>query len=155
MGLLPVLVVAGGIWWRWSQPVVITKEVPAPIPPPAAPPAKLSATEYYNLGNEAKDPEEKIKNYTKAIEINPYDSQYYYYRGLAYNSKSLFPLAIEYFNKAIMYQPNYPSAYSSRGLSYYNMGQQDAAIADYTKAISLDPRYSVTFFRRGVSFQKK
>jgi tetratricopeptide (TPR) repeat protein len=155
VGLLVVLVVAGGIWWRWSQPVVITKEVPAPIPPPAAPPAKLSATEYYNLGNEAKDPEEKIKNYTKAIEINPYDSQYYYYRGLAYNSKSLFPLAIEYFNKAIMYQPNYPSAYSSRGLSYYNMGQQDAAIADYTKAISLDPRYSVTFFRRGVSFQKK
>jgi Tfp pilus assembly protein PilF len=155
VGFLALLVVAGGIWWRWSQPVVITKEVPAPIPPPAALPAKLSAAEYYNLGNEAKDPEEKIKNYTKAIEINPYNAQYYYYRGLAYNSRSLFPLAIEDFSKAIIYQPNYPSAYSSRGYSYYEMGQQDAAIADYTKAISFDPRYSLTFFRRGISFQKK
>jgi Tfp pilus assembly protein PilF len=155
VGFLALLVAAGGIWWRWSQPVVITKEVPAPIPPPAALPAKLSPAEYYNLGNEAKDPEEKIKNYTKAIEINPYNPQHYYYRGLAYNSKSLFPLAIEDFSKAIIYQPNYPSAYSSRGYSYYEMGQQDAAIADYTKAISLDPRNSLTFFRRGISFQKK
>lgn len=155
VGFLALLVVAGGIWWRWSQPVVITKEVPAPIAPPAALPAKLSAAEYYNLGNEAKDPEEKIKNYTKAIEINPYNAQYYYYRGLAYNSRSLFPLAIEDFSKAIIYQPNYPSAYSSRGYSHYEMGQQDAAIADYTKAISFDPRYSLTFFRRGISFQKK
>jgi Tfp pilus assembly protein PilF len=155
VGFLALLVAAGGIWWRWSQPVVITKEVPAPIPPPAALPAKLSAAEYYNLGNEAKDPEEKIKNYTKALEINPYNPQYYYYRGLAYNSKTLFPLAIEDFSKAIIYQPNYPSAYSSRGYSYYEMGQQDAAIADYTKAISLDPRYSLTFLRRGISFQKK
>ena len=30
VGLLLVLVVAGGVWWRWSQPVVATKEVPAP-----------------------------------------------------------------------------------------------------------------------------
>ena len=68
-------------------------------------------TEYYNLGDEAKDPEEKIKYYTKAIEINPYNAQYYYYRGLAYNTKALFPLAIEDFSKAIKYQPNYPNAY--------------------------------------------
>jgi len=159
VGLLAVLAVAGGIWWRWSQPVVATKEVQPPkpptAPPVAEPPAKLSGSEYYNLGNEAKDPDEKIKYYTKAIEINPYNAQYHYYRGLAYNAKALFPLAIEDFSKAIMYQPNYPSAYSSRGLSYYEMGQQDTAIADYTKSISLDPRDSVTFFRRGVSFQKK
>ena len=59
-----------------------------PQPPPAETPAKLSANDYYNLGNEAKDPEEKIKNYTKAIEINPFNAQYYYYRGLAYNAKA-------------------------------------------------------------------
>ena len=33
VGLLLVLVVAGGVWWRWSQPVVATKEVPASLPP--------------------------------------------------------------------------------------------------------------------------
>ena len=157
VGLLLVLVVAGGVWWRWSQPVVATKEVPAcPIyPQTVEPTAKLSADDYYNLGNEAKDTDDKIKYYTKAIEINPYNAQFYYYRGLAYNKKTLFPLAIEDFSKAIMYQPNYPSAYSSRGFSYYEMGQQDAAIADYTKSISLDPSYAVTFFKRGVSYQKK
>ena len=155
VGLLVVLVVAGGVWWRWSQPVVPTKEVRAPLPPTVEPTAKLSADDYYNLGAEAKDTDDKIKYYTKAIEINPYNAQFYYYRGLAYNKKTLFPLAIEDFGKAIMYQPNYPSAYASRGFSYYEMGQQDAAIADYTKSIALDPSYAVTFFKRGVSFQKK
>ncbi|MBU4447027.1 MAG: toll/interleukin-1 receptor domain-containing protein [Proteobacteria bacterium] len=155
VGLLLVLVVAGGVWWRWSQPVVATKEVPASLPPTVEPTAKLSADDYYNLGNEAKDTDDKIKYYTKAIEINPYNAQFYYYRGRAYNNKNLFPLAIEDFGKAIQYQANYPSAYASRGFSYYEMGQQDAAIADYTKSISLDPNYAVTFFKRGVSFQKK
>jgi Tfp pilus assembly protein PilF len=155
VGFLAVLAVAGGVWWRWSQPVVVKKEGPPSIPPTVEAPVKLSASDYYNLGNEAKDPEEKIKNYTKAIEINPYSAQYYYYRGLAYNAKARFPLAIEDFTKAIMYQANNPRAYSSRGFSYYEMGQQDAAIADFTQAISLDPREAVTFFRRAVSFQKK
>lgn len=155
VGFLAVLVVAGGVWWRSSQPVVAKKEGPPPIPPPVEAPVKLSASEYYDLGNEAKDPEEKIKNYTKAIEINPYNAQYYYYRGLAYKAKARFPLAIEDFSKAIVYQANYPIAYVNRGSSYYEMGQQDAAIADYTQAISLDPRDAVTFFRRAVSFQKK
>jgi Flp pilus assembly protein TadD len=164
VGLLAVLVAAGGIWWRWSQPVVTTKEAPAPIAPkvetpaklpPAEAPAKLTDTEYYNLGAEAKDPEEKISYYTKAIEINPYNPQYYYYRGLAYKAKSRFPLAIEDFSKAIDHQANYPNAYVNRGHSYYEMGQQDAAIADYTKAIALDASDALTFLRRGISFQKK
>lgn len=165
VGLLLVLVVAGGIWWQWSRPAVVTKEAPAPSSPttsartppaePVEPTAKLSADDYYNLGAEAKDTDDKIKYYTKAIELNPYNAQFYYYRGLAYNKKNLFPLAIEDFNKAIQYQPNYPSAYESRGFSHYEMGQQDAAIADYTKSIELDPSYAVTFFKRGVSYQKK
>jgi regulator of sirC expression with transglutaminase-like and TPR domain len=163
VGFLLAAVVAGGVWRRWSQPVAVTKAVTKEVPPPkpsAAPPvaespAKLSATEYYNLGNGTKDPEEKIKYFTQAIEINPYNAQYYYYRGLAYKAKARFPLAIEDFSKAITYQANYPNAYVSRGLSHYEMGQQDAAIADYTQAISLDSSDAATFFRRAVSFQKK
>ena len=155
VGLLLLLVVAGGVWWLRSQPVAPTKEVQATSPKTVEPTAKLSADDYYNMGNEAKNTDDKIKYYTKAIEINPYNAQFYYYRGLAYNKKTNFPLAIEDFNKAIMYQPNYPSAYSSRGFSHYEMGQQDLAIADYTKSIALDPSYAVTFFKRGVSYQKK
>ena len=155
VGVLAVLVLAGGVWWRWSQPVVAKKEGPPAIPPTVEAPGKLSASDYYSLGNEAKDPEEKIKNYTKAIEINPYNAQYYYYRGLAHNAKASFPMAIEDFTKAIMYQANNPRAFGGRGFSYYEMGQQEAAIADFTQAISLDPKNAVTFFRRGVSFQKK
>jgi Flp pilus assembly protein TadD len=170
-GFLIVLVVAGGVWYKWSQPVVaIKKDVPpptaptapivpaaptAPTVPTAEPPAKLSATEYYDLGNEAKDPDEKIKFFTKAIEINPYNAQYHYYRGLAYKTKALFPLAIEDFNKAITFQANYPNAFINRGLCYYEMGQHDAAIADYTQALALDSNDAITYLRRGISFQKK
>jgi len=160
IGLLAVLGIGAGVWWRWSQPVVATPvvatpKVPAKSSPTVEPAAKLSADDYYNLANEAKDTDDKIKYYTKAIELNPYNAQFYYYRGRAYNKKNLFPLAIEDFGKAIQYQPNYPSAYASRGFSYYEMGQQDSAIADYTKSIELDPSYAVTFFKRGVSYQKK
>lgn len=170
-GLLLVLVAAGGVWWRWSQAPEKSKEVREVSPPttqaspskvepvkpaePVEPTAKLSADDYYNLGHEAKALDDKIKYYTKAIELNPYDAQFYYYRGRAYNQKNLYPKAIEDFGKAIQYQPNYPSAYASRGFAYYEMGQQDAAIADYTKSIELDPSYAVTFFKRGVSYQKK
>jgi Flp pilus assembly protein TadD len=165
VGLLLVVVVAGGVWWLRSQPPIQTGGVGKPLPPttstktrpvePVEPAAKLSADDYYNLGNQAKDTDDKVKYYTKAIELNPYNAQFYYYRGRAYNKKNRFPLAIEDFGKAIQYQPNYPSAYASRGFSYYEMGQQDKAIADYTKSIELDPSYAVTFFKRGVSYQKK
>ncbi len=127
----------------------------APLPSPDKPLVKLSATEYYNKGSETKDPDQKIEFYTKAIEINPYNPQYNYYRGLAYKSKALFPLALEDFNKAINYQPNYPSAYLSRGDTYAEMGQQDAAIADYTKALSLESRNTSALLNRGNAYMKK
>jgi Flp pilus assembly protein TadD len=164
VGLLLIVVGIGGAWWLLSKPASQPAAVRKPLPPtppaktrpvePAEPTAKLSADDYYNLGNEAKDTDDKIKYYTKAIQLNPYDAQFYYYRGQAYNTKNLYPLAIEDFGKAIQYQAYYPSAYSSRGFSYYEMGQQDAAIADYTKSIEQDPSYAVTFFKRGVSYQK-
>ncbi len=158
VGLLAALALAGGLWWRYSRPVVATKEAPAPAPsPPPAPlpPATLSATEYFNQGLEAKEPDKKIEFYTKAIAINSYNPQYYYYRGLAYKAKALFPLAIEDFTRAINYQPNYPSAYASRAETYSSMGQQDQAIADYTKAISLEPRNATYFLNRGIAQYKK
>jgi Flp pilus assembly protein TadD len=156
VGLLVVLVVAGGIWWRWPQPGPVPKAGPAATAPKAAAPEKkLSAVEYYNLGNEAKDPEERINYYTKAIELNPYNAQYYYYRGLAYKAKMRFRPAIEDFSKAIELQPNYPNAFLNRGTSYYEMGQQDKAIAEFTKAIALDSSDAYTFLRRGISYQKK
>ena len=103
---------------------MFSQTTPAPLPPTVEPTAKLSADDYYNLGNEAKDTDDKIKYYTKAIEINPYNAQFYYYRGLAYNKKTLFPLAIEDFGKAIKYQPNYPSAYASRGFLIMKWGSK-------------------------------
>jgi Tfp pilus assembly protein PilF len=158
-GFLAVVGIGAGVWKYWpTPPVVMAPKPPPPLTPPsppAEPPAKLSASEYYDLGTDAKDQDEKIKNFTKAIELNPYNAQYYYSRGLAYKATNRFPLAIQDFNKAIEYQPNYPMAFINRGTSYYEMGQQDAAIADYTQAISLDPRNAYTFFRRAVSFQKK
>jgi hypothetical protein len=49
VGFLAVLVIAGGIWWRWSKPVVSTKEVPAKLPSTAAPPAKPAAADFQKL----------------------------------------------------------------------------------------------------------
>ena len=156
--LLVGLGVAGGLWWLWSRPAVVATGFPgtwSTAPSAAAKPAGLSATDYYHQAIAAQDPEQQIALYTKAIDANPYNPQYHYYRGLAYKGRSRFPLALEDFNQAITYQPNYPGAYIARGETYFEMGRQDQAIADYTTALALDPKDAMTHLKRGHASLKK
>ncbi|WP_300366855.1 tetratricopeptide repeat protein [Brachyspira sp.] len=69
---------------------------------------------YYNRGvaqEKLRDNEEAIKDYNKAIELNPNDSNAYNNRGNVKSDLGLYEEAIKDYNKAIELNPNYSNAY--------------------------------------------
>ena len=60
-------------------------------------------------------------------------------RGVAYNNKDQYDLAIQDYDQAIKLDPNLASAFSNRGVTYKNEGQYDRALQDYEQALKLRP----------------
>ena len=107
---------------------------------------------YNNRGSayQSKDEIDRaIKDYNKAIKLNPDYALAYYNRGSAYQSKDEIDRAIKDYNKAIKLNPNYASAYNNRGNAYQDKGEIDQAFKDYNKAIKLNPDYALAYYNRG------
>ena len=120
------------------------------LPPGVSP--EEAAREYFQKGRNAKDVDEKIALFTKAIELNPKPGYYYIHRGKAYLSKNEYHKAIADLDKAIAAIPNSFAAYNLRGLAYDGLDKQDQAMAEFNKAISLNPAYAEAYSNRGVVF---
>ena len=84
------------------------------------------------------EPELAIKDYDRAIELNP-RADFYNNRGNALRKTRAFDLAIADLDQAIKLEPNYSSAYWTRGLIYRDKGDKEKAADDYKKALSLNP----------------
>ena len=61
--------------------------------------------------------DDAIKDYTKAIEINPQYFEAFFNRGILYDQYFL-------------------------GISLYRLGRKEDTIKDYTKAIEINPQYA-------------
>jgi len=111
---------------------------------------KLTAEDYFNKGQEAKDWQEKIVFYNKAIELNPKYAEAYNYRGNAYFDKKYYEMALSDYNNAISMNPNYANPYNNRG-TYYLVVKKDygRAIKDFDMAISLNPKVARVYSNRG------
>lgn len=83
-------------------------------------------------------PDEKIKYFTKAIELNPKSAIAYIYRGEVYRIIDRYDLAIEDYSKAIELEPGNADYYSCRGYWYSKSGNYELAINDLSKAIELN-----------------
>lgn len=129
--------------------------------------------DHLESGQKTEDPQEKSKNYQKAIQYftNAIDNSIqldeglasaYEGRGSAYvsigefdNSKDKFVKAIGDFTEAIKHKLNYSTAYNNRGRAYCNKGEFENAIADFSKAIELMPRFAEAYHRRGLAYFSK
>lgn len=180
VGFLAAAALGGGAVWWLSHRLAAPPSVRAPaLPPkavepkteppkaveakveppkaPAKPPVKeMTAEDYFHKGREAKDPQEKIVFYNKAIELNPNYAEAYNYRGLAYNDKKYYEMALSDYNKAIAFNPNYANSYNNRG-NYYAMVKKeyDRALQEYNKAITLSPKDALTYSNRGFAYDRK
>ena len=113
---------------------------------------------YYDRGitySEKGDYGNAIKDYTKAIELQPDYASAYYNRGVAYGQKGDYGNAIKDYTKAIELQPNYADAYNNRGVAYGQKGDYDKAIEDLTRAIGLKPNYARAYNNRGIAYRRK
>ena len=102
----------------------------------------MNAEEYYNLGNNcynAEDYKEAIEYYTKAIELNPNNEDYYTDRADCYKKLEQYEEAISGYSKAIKLNPDSYSSYQMRGQCYQELKQYEEAINDFNKAIEINP----------------
>jgi tetratricopeptide (TPR) repeat protein len=104
---------------------------------------RMDAQSAYHRGVAAasqKNYDGAIREFSKAIELDPNYADAYTNRGIAYAGKSDYDRAIADYNQAIWLDPNYADVYNNRGLAYSSKGDSNRAIADYTEAIRLDPK---------------
>jgi len=83
---------------------------------------------------------EAIDQYSKAIEISPFEASHYYHRGLARYRKGDKERAIEDFDRAIILDPRHFPAYIYRGLCRMKKGEYKEALRDYKSALKLEPK---------------
>jgi len=86
-----------------------------------------------------KDYASAITNYSKAIEMSPFEINNYYNRGIAYFKSGKEKEAEEDFDKVIIMDPRMSSAYVYRDLCREKLGKYKEALDDYTKALELKP----------------
>jgi len=90
-----------------------------------------------------------IEAYSQAINYEPDNAQFYYYRGCVYYSKIPQNLSnvMPDLTKAILLDPEYEEAYQQRGRHYLRFLHDNyKAIDDFTVALRLSPRNASDYF---------
>ena len=98
------------------------------------------AVGYSNLGNNyygIGDYQEAIKDFDRAIELDPKLAGAYWGRGKTYHELGDYQEAIKDFDRAIELNPKLGGAYWSRGKTYQKLGNQQQAKEDFKTAAKL------------------
>ena len=98
-------------------------------------------TEYFSIAEkniENKQFDQAVINYTKAININPSNSDYLVSRGIAYSDIGDYYKAITDFTRALEIKPKDLYAYLNSSIAKNNLGDYKGALVDADNAISCD-----------------
>ena len=85
-------------------------------------------------------PEKALKDFNRAIEIDPTRVDGYVGRANTLNTLERYEEALKDYDIAIEIDPKLANAYVNRGSAYSHLGQYEKAIADYEKGLELDPK---------------
>lgn len=112
------------------------------------------ATRYFDYGNY----DSAVVSFSKAIAINPNNSDYFFGRATSYNNLGLLAKAAEDMAVAIEMEPDQPDYHYFGANIFFKAKNYKAAVANYTKAIDNQGNNQVSinltncFYNRGVSF---
>lgn len=98
-----------------------------------------TANDWYKKANEfydKKDYKNAISSYTKALEINPQNEDFFYKRGMSYYFSNKSQLAYEDFTMGIKINAFSSKLYLHRGIIFLNAKMYDEANSDLTMAIN-------------------
>lgn len=99
---------------------------------------------------EMKDTTNALVDLDKAIEIDPYTSQSFSFRGLLYFQKEEYNKALADFDEAIRLDPYFEGNYINRGMVKYYLNDLRGAMADYDRVIEMDENNLIARFNRGL-----
>jgi tetratricopeptide (TPR) repeat protein/CHAT domain-containing protein len=103
---------------------------------------------YYAEGNY----DEAVVDFSRAIEINPWDAVYYYNRGKSYYNKRDYADAAGDLERALQINPDKDAWYHELALSYFHAEDYDNAIEAYSIALEKKPGNDVLYSNRGDSY---
>ena len=103
----------------------------------------------------SQDFDRAIRDFDRALQMNPHDSAALNHRGLTYLGQGKTALALADFNAAIRANPDGGDAFVSRGYLERTQHAYDAAIADQSQAIELEPNEALPWAERGYDFAAK
>lgn len=112
---------------------------------------------YYRQGRvkyDNYDYNEAIKNFDKAIELDPNDWIAYKFRGITNDELGKYQEAIKDYDKIIELNPKNSIAYNNRGYAKNNCGKYEEAIKDFDMTIELNPKHSTVYSNRGYAKAK-
>jgi len=101
---------------------------------------------YKNKGNEAfkgKNFEEAIKQYNKAIQLDPTNAAYYSNRSGAWSSKGNHESALADANRCLDRDPNFLKGYGRKGNALFHLGRLDEAEDAYKAGLAIDSSYEL------------
>ena len=109
---------------------------------------------YYNKGiakQKLSKHNDAIKDFNKAIELNPNDYNYFLKRGISRIAIKKYQTALNDFDIVLMYNPNNAQAYCNRAIVETKLEDYKKAIEDFNKAIELKPDYALAYSGRGAA----
>jgi len=104
--------------------------------------SNTEAEEFKKKGNDAfkeKNFDEAIKNYNKAITLDPNNASYYSNRSGAWSSKGNHESALKDANLCVEKDPTFVKGYSRKGKAHFDMGKWDEAEAAYKEGLLVGP----------------
>ncbi len=93
--------------------------------------------------------EKSLKDYTKALELNPRYPLALSNRGIVWGHLNQWDKAIQDYTQALKLKPNYPEAYVNRGIAYSELKNWQPALFDLNKALELEPENDKAWLNRG------
>lgn len=115
---------------------------------------KTSPQEFYARGFAKaleKNYQDALKDYSKAIKLNPNFLEAYIERGASRYKLGDARGALQDCNQALEIEPNSTQAYYYLGRARYRLGYTASAIKAYTQAIRLKPDHAQAYYYRGVA----
>ena len=100
---------------------------------------------------EMKQYDTAIEYYTKAIELNPTNSESYAKRANAKYLLGNYKDAVKDYTSALEIDPNQENIYYNRGIANTNLKAYDEVIADYTKELEVNPKNINAYLNRGTT----
>jgi tetratricopeptide (TPR) repeat protein len=124
-----------------------------------------TADEYFIAGfNKLVEPgddvvagkQQAIKEFSRAIQLNPKYQNAYFSRAIAYKQVQEFQKSLADYNQVILLNPKFSESYYNRALLKDDkLNDIQGALADYNQAILLNPKDSAAYYNRAILKQDK